>query len=39
MLTRKASKKKTMPAMTIGLTDHVWSIRELLSFPYRDYIN
>lgn len=28
----KAAKENTTPAMTAGLTDHVWSIRELLSY-------
>ena len=27
------------PAMAIGATDEVWSIRKLLFFPYRNYIN
>ena len=27
------------PAMAAGVTDRVWSLRELLLFPYRNYIN
>ena len=27
------------PAMAMGATDEVWSIRKLLFFPYRNYIN
>lgn len=27
------------PAMRMGLTDHVWSIGELMSFCYRQNIN
>ena len=27
------------PAMAIGATDEVWSIRKMLFFPYRNYIN
>jgi IS1 family transposase len=31
---RKESRKNTTPAMAAGLTDHVWSIRELLSYQF-----
>jgi len=27
------------PAMAMGLTDHPWSMRELMAFSYRNYIN
>jgi hypothetical protein len=27
------------PAMAAGITDDVWSIRKLMFFPYRNYIN
>ena len=27
------------PAMAAGVTDEVWSIRKLLFFPYRNYVN
>lgn len=34
-----AGNKKTTPAMKMGLTDHVWTLRELMIFPYRNNIN
>lgn len=31
--------KHVTPAMAIGLTDHVWSMRELMLFPHRQNVN
>ena len=41
---RKRERSRTMnicdiPSMKLGLTDHVWSMDEMMSFLYRQNIN
>lgn len=31
--------KKQTPMMSIGITDHIWTLKELLTFPYHKNIN
>ena len=33
--TANSINKHVTPAMSIGMTDHVWSLHELLAYPYR----
>jgi len=32
---KKEHRRTMTPAMSLGLTDHVWNFRELMTFPYR----
>lgn len=32
-------RKEITPAMKLGLTDHVWSLSEVMAYPYRQNIN
>ena len=36
-LTKAAKGYKTTPAMVCGLTDHVWTVEEMLSKMEKDY--
>jgi len=31
--------KKQTPMMSIGITDHIWTLKELLTLPYHKNIN
>ena len=33
------SRKDVTPAMKLGLTDHVWTLPEMMAYPYRQNIN
>jgi hypothetical protein len=36
---RDGVKQTVTPAMMMGITDDVWTLRRLMEFPYRSYIN
>jgi len=36
---RDGVRKTVTPAMMMGITDDVWTLRRLMEFPYRNYTN